>query len=266
MADAVIGVEQIVLYHLPRQHLGDRIKRWIAVIHRQKNCMAARLDNAQLIGILNKGIDAAARAGCHRQNRQKVVGTLYGARETFFGRYGLPIASLAGGCCSRWLWRPGCGILQLHIKIRAATGLISRGSSPYGRAIRISAPFLTAWRLVFVGDCQSVILHCNSAAAAITGFSVGPSCWARTSSICIRRIARGSGRQSSRPRPRERRYLALCRWQPGMAPCCLWKPGSGMANGTRNPAFLDCARISVRNRKLCSASTGCSMPTQRPSP
>jgi PAS domain S-box-containing protein len=170
-ADAVIGDEQIVLYHLHRQHLGDRIKKTGSPLYIGKNCMAARLDNAQLIGILNKGIDAAARAGVLDKIGKKWLGPSYGARETFFGRYGLPIASLAGVmfalALAAWVWN-----LQLHIKIRAATELISRREQSLRESEQNLRTFFDSMAdLVFVGDCQGVILHCNSAAAAILGFS-----------------------------------------------------------------------------------------------
>ncbi len=170
-ADAVIGDQQIVLYHLHSHHLGDRIKKVGPPLYTGSNCMAARLDNARLIAILNRGIDAAKRTGVLDKIGKKWLGPSYGAQETFFSRYGLTAAILASMLLVLtmvvWVWNQ-----QLRIKIRAATELISRREQSLRESEQNLRTFFDSMAdLVFVGDLQGVILHCNNAAASILGSS-----------------------------------------------------------------------------------------------
>ena len=170
-ADAVIGDEQIVLYHLHSHRLGDRIKKTGPTLYIGNNCMATRLDNAGLIAILNKGIDTAKRTGVLDKIGKKWLGPSYGPQETFFSRYGLPIAIIAGLmlvlALVAWVWN-----LQLRIKVKAATELISRREQSLRESEHNLRTFFDSMaELVFVGDLQGAILHCNNAAALKLGRS-----------------------------------------------------------------------------------------------
>ncbi|MCP4577663.1 MAG: transporter substrate-binding domain-containing protein [Deltaproteobacteria bacterium] len=59
-ADALIGDEQIVLYHIFKNNLVEEIKKVGDPLYVGRNCMATRGGNALLAGILDKGITAAS--------------------------------------------------------------------------------------------------------------------------------------------------------------------------------------------------------------
>jgi PAS domain S-box-containing protein len=170
-ADAVIGDVQIVLYHLHSHHLGDRMRTVGPPLYVGSNCMAARIDNARLIAILKKGIDGAARAGVLDKIEKKWFGPSYGAQETFFNRYGLAIAVIAGVmlglALAAWLWN-----MQLRKKVRIATELINRREQSLRESESNLRTFFDSMAdLVFVGDHQGSILHCNNAAVLKLGRS-----------------------------------------------------------------------------------------------
>ncbi len=58
-ADAVIGDEQIVLYHIFSNNLNDVVKKIGNPLYEGKDCLATKKGNRILIGILNKGIQQA---------------------------------------------------------------------------------------------------------------------------------------------------------------------------------------------------------------
>jgi len=94
-ADAVIGDEQIVLYHIYKNRLTDYIKKVGEPLYIGNNCMASNKENAFLIRILNKGIHQAKRSGLLQKIRTKWLGTKYG-RKAFPG-YLLPLSFIVGG-------------------------------------------------------------------------------------------------------------------------------------------------------------------------
>ena len=62
-ADAIIGDEQIVLYHVYSRGLADRIKKIGDPLYIGQDCMAVKDSNPVLVGILNKGILRARETG-----------------------------------------------------------------------------------------------------------------------------------------------------------------------------------------------------------
>ena len=73
-ADAVIGDEQIVLYHLYANNLNRFIKKVGAPLYVGQNCMGARDPNPVLIGILDKGIQQAREQGILARIDRKWLG------------------------------------------------------------------------------------------------------------------------------------------------------------------------------------------------
>ncbi|HEN21065.1 MAG TPA: PAS domain S-box protein, partial [Desulfobacteraceae bacterium] len=94
-ADAVIGDEQIVLYHIFNNRLTEYIKKVGEPLYIGKNCMASNRDNNALISILNKGIAEARRSGLLDKINQKWLGTKYG-HESFPERYIWPLSIVLG--------------------------------------------------------------------------------------------------------------------------------------------------------------------------
>lgn len=105
-ADAVIGDEQIVLYHVFSNRLTDRIKKVGEPLYRGEDCMAASKANAMLIQVLNKGVDKARRTGVLEKINRKWLGTRLGQRESWVSRYLWPLVAVAGGIflLSVWVW------------------------------------------------------------------------------------------------------------------------------------------------------------------
>jgi PAS domain S-box-containing protein len=175
-ADAVIGDEQIVLYHLHSHRLGDRIKKTGQPLYTGGNCMAARLDNARLIAVLNKGITEARRMGVLDKIGKKWLGPSYGVQETFLNRYGLQIAIFAGAmlvlALLNWLWN-----VQLRARVKIATATISRREQALRESEHNLRTFFDSMvDLVFVGDLQGKILHCNHAAVEKLGHTQAELC------------------------------------------------------------------------------------------
>jgi diguanylate cyclase (GGDEF)-like protein/PAS domain S-box-containing protein len=73
-ADAMIGDEQIVLYHLYREELNDEMKRVGEPLYTGLNAMAVIEDNHPLQSILNKGIDQARTQGTLDRLNEKWLG------------------------------------------------------------------------------------------------------------------------------------------------------------------------------------------------
>jgi len=103
-ADAVIGDEQIVLYHIFSNRLTAYIKKVGEPLYIGKNCMASKKDNVILIGILNKGISEARRCGVLDKINMKWLGTLLGLQKSFLERYFWPLSAGTGGLLLLLLW------------------------------------------------------------------------------------------------------------------------------------------------------------------
>lgn len=76
-ADALIGDEQIVMYHIFSNDLTDKIKRVGEPIYVGRDCMATRESETVLINILNKGIQNAREKGALKKTYRKWLGTSY---------------------------------------------------------------------------------------------------------------------------------------------------------------------------------------------
>ncbi|MBA4392211.1 MAG: hypothetical protein C0407_01530, partial [Desulfobacca sp.] len=74
-ADAIIGDEQIVLYHIFSNNLTKRIKKVGDPLYIGQNCLAAKDPNPILLGILNKGIEQARKEGVLDRINKKWIGT-----------------------------------------------------------------------------------------------------------------------------------------------------------------------------------------------
>ncbi len=107
-ADAIIGDEQIVLYHIYSNKLTDRIKKVGAPLYIGKNCMGTRDPNPVLVGIMNKGIDLAIKNGVLDQINRKWVGTHYSPPPTLFHQVYPFLMALIGGiflaAAIGWFW------------------------------------------------------------------------------------------------------------------------------------------------------------------
>ena len=86
-ADAVIGDQQIVLYHLFSNKLSDQLKSVGKPLYIGRNCMGVRKGRRELIGILNKGLALARQQGVFERISHKWVGTYYTLQFSWLQRH-----------------------------------------------------------------------------------------------------------------------------------------------------------------------------------
>ena len=107
-ADAIIGDEQIVLYHIFSNKLAEKIKKVGEPLYIGQNCMGAKGSNPTLISILNKGIDLAIKQGVLDRIQKKWIGTQFTAIEYGWLKY-LPYLLVGVGMiilmsATVWFW------------------------------------------------------------------------------------------------------------------------------------------------------------------
>ncbi|MBN2333826.1 MAG: transporter substrate-binding domain-containing protein, partial [Deltaproteobacteria bacterium] len=85
-ADALVGDEQIVWYHIYTNQLTERIKKVGEPLYVGQNCMGIKDGNLILLGILNKGIAHAKEQGILNNITQKWLG-LHAAQSMQWRRY-----------------------------------------------------------------------------------------------------------------------------------------------------------------------------------
>lgn len=107
-ADAIIGDEQIVLYHIYSHRLTELIKKVGPPLYIGQNCMGLREGQHLLQSILNKGIALAKKNGILTRIHHKWLGIQYEAAQTPLGRY-WPYLLLAAGVLVLaallvWIW------------------------------------------------------------------------------------------------------------------------------------------------------------------
>ncbi|PKN04622.1 MAG: hypothetical protein CVU74_05955, partial [Deltaproteobacteria bacterium HGW-Deltaproteobacteria-9] len=169
-ADAVIGDEQIVFYHIFSNRLTDYTKKVGEPLYIGRNCMASNKNNAILIRILNKGINEARKSGVLDKISTKWLGTKYGPRKSFLERYLWQVAAVAGGLLllSLWVW---IWNVRLRTLVRKKTEVITRREE----ALRDSEEkyrnlFENANEAMFVAQ-DGKLVFLNPRTAMITGYS-----------------------------------------------------------------------------------------------
>jgi PAS domain S-box-containing protein len=137
-ADAIIGDEQIVLYHIFSNNLTKRIKKVADPLYIGQNCLAAKDPNPILIGILNKGIDRARREGVLDQINKKWMGKELSPSPTRIITYVIILLVIAGlfglTALMIWFWN-----FRLRAQMEARTAALI-GSENTLRAILAASP------------------------------------------------------------------------------------------------------------------------------
>ncbi|PKL08208.1 MAG: hypothetical protein CVV51_10130 [Spirochaetae bacterium HGW-Spirochaetae-7] len=97
-ADAMVGDEQIVLYHIYDDRLSDRIKKTSSPLYVGQDCMAVATGNAILLSVLDTGIRRARETGTLDTINRKWMGVslaLETKRSTWWRTFGLAMAGAA---------------------------------------------------------------------------------------------------------------------------------------------------------------------------
>ena len=168
-ADAVIGDEQIVLYHIFSNRLTDYIKKMGEPLYVGRNCMASNKNNAILIRILNKGINEARKSGVLDKISAKWLGSKYGHQESFLERYLWQVSALTGGLLLLsllvWAWN-----VRLRTLVRKKTEIISlREEVLRQREAYLSAIIENQPGLIWIKDTAGKFLAVNQAFAISCG-------------------------------------------------------------------------------------------------
>ncbi|MEA1926653.1 MAG: transporter substrate-binding domain-containing protein [Candidatus Auribacterota bacterium] len=131
-ADAVIGDEQIVLYHIYKNGLAGKVKQVGDPLYIGRNCMATREGNKRLIAILNKGIRRAVKTGILDKIQQKWLGRPITAPESYPARYllyiGIGAAILLLAVFLIWFWN-----LRLRHLVNLRTVDLKKSENKYRR-------------------------------------------------------------------------------------------------------------------------------------
>jgi len=107
-ADAVIGDEQVVLYHLFSTASSEKVKKIGTPLYGGVSCMGSQLNSQVLINILNKGIKEAQNKGIIDKINNKWLGVQLGQSSSIWNLYGkiavfiLTIALIV--ILVLWLW------------------------------------------------------------------------------------------------------------------------------------------------------------------
>lgn len=161
-ADAVIGDEQIVLYHVFSNNLTDRVKRVGKPLYTGKDCMAGTKANTRLIGILNKGVEEARRTGVLDKISQKWLGARLGAGESWVSRHMWTLSIIALGIfvLSGWVWAWN---LRLRTLVRRNTRDIRRSEEALRKSEKMLRSILAASPVAIAMGNNRTILWVNEA-------------------------------------------------------------------------------------------------------
>ena len=124
-ADAIIGDEQIVLYHVFSNHLTDEIKKVGTPLYIGQNCMGVKAPGGMLLEIMNAGINMAHKKGIWDQIHRKWLGTTYSEAPSRIQKLFPFVLLLLGAvmliCLLVWIWN-----VKLRQKVASRTAELAR--------------------------------------------------------------------------------------------------------------------------------------------
>ncbi|MGD8385873.1 MAG: transporter substrate-binding domain-containing protein, partial [Desulfobacteraceae bacterium] len=163
-ADAVIGDEQIVLYHIFKNRLTDQIKKVGDPLYIGKNCMATQESNPVLVGILSKGISLARENGVLEKIHRKWIGTMYSEREPSFSRFVPHILAAVCVCFVLvlivWFWN-----VRLRQEVGKRTEEVKRSEKRFRNLFERSSD------AIYIADHHGCFLDVNPAMERLCGYS-----------------------------------------------------------------------------------------------
>ena len=164
-ADAIIGDEQIVLYHIFKDNLTEKIKKVGDPLYIGQNCMTTKEGNRVLISILNKGIKLAQQSGVLEKINRKWIGTHYTPRESLLFKYLTQIYISAGAILVLalliWFWN-----VRLRQVVKERTEKLKKSEEKY----RELAEFLP--QPVFELDLSGNFIYSNRCGLETFGYTL----------------------------------------------------------------------------------------------
>ncbi len=165
-ADAVIGDEQIVLYHLISQGLIDRAKIVGPPLYTGLNCMATARDRVILAGILDRLAAKAARKGVIEEINRKWLGAWHDPGLPRWVGYLAPAAGLILlAAFLVWFWN-----LRLRYLVGQRTDHLKKNER---RLAYLSLAVESLGEMVVVTDLEHRITYANSAVESGLGYRRG---------------------------------------------------------------------------------------------
>lgn len=143
-ADALIGDEQIVLYHLYSNHLTKLAKKVGEPLYIGQNCMAAKEGNALLHSILMKSIEHARDSGAIERISRKWLGTGYTSRENPLARW-IPYLAPAGGGVIAVVLMVTLWNVRLRHLVEKRTVELSESETKYRQLVESANSIILKW-------------------------------------------------------------------------------------------------------------------------
>ncbi|MBT4287723.1 MAG: PAS domain S-box protein, partial [Deltaproteobacteria bacterium] len=159
--DAIIGDEQIVLYHVYSNKLNDQIKKVGDALYVGQNCMSVKEGEKILRSILNKGIALAHEQEVLNRINRKWLGIQYNLQASFITRYRFHILGLITGMAAIvifiWFWN-----LKLRKEVDKRTIDLARSENTLRESeARLRTLLNTIPDLVWLKDQHGTYLACN---------------------------------------------------------------------------------------------------------
>lgn len=169
-ADAVIGDEQIIFYHIFSNRLTDAIKKVGAPLYTGKNCMASSRSNTLITGILNKGITEAQRIGQLEKIEKKWLGTKYNHPISWIDKYRWHFTMSVTGLLLIFLWVWFWNV-RLRSLVRKKTADIVRREQEIIQSEERYRSFVeNAAEMVFRTDEAGYLTYVNQSAIRLSGY------------------------------------------------------------------------------------------------
>ncbi len=165
-ADAVIGDEQIVWYHVYKNRLTDQIKKVGLPLYTGENCMAVKDGNHILVGLLNKGIALARKTGTLEKINRKWLGTTLGFPQAvspkYFSQVIIAMIAVVTLLILIWFWN-----IRLRKLVAKRTEALQRSENQYRTLVKNVN--VGVYRTS--GDPDGRFIKFNPALARIFGYS-----------------------------------------------------------------------------------------------
>jgi len=163
-ADAIVGIEQVVMYYAYGMGLGDRIRRVGPPLFTGQSCIGVSATNPVLRSILSKGVQAAKSESVARRLQRQWIGPEYNTLGARIFRYMHYVIIGAGILLSAvllfWIWD-----VRLTRRVHEKTEQL-RNSEERLRMIFQNSP-----DAIYIEDDTGIVLDANPAACAFHGMS-----------------------------------------------------------------------------------------------